>query len=118
MEDKLYFYRAKVVSVYDGDTLRADVDLGMKTWVRNEKFRLARINAPELRGADRQKGLASRDYLRELILGKEVVLETIKDREGKYGRYLVEVWLEKSGKWVNVNDTMVQKGFAEYVNYL
>jgi hypothetical protein len=34
----LYFYRANVVSVYDGDTITADIDLGMKIWLRGEKI--------------------------------------------------------------------------------
>ena len=56
--------------------------------MRGEKIRLARINAPEIRGANRKAGLASRDYLRDLILDRAVLLKTIKDKRGKYGRYL------------------------------
>ena len=67
---KLYHYRATITAVYDGDTCAADVDLGFKVTVRGEKIRLARINAPEIRGANRKAGLESRDFLRELILGR------------------------------------------------
>ncbi len=112
MKQHLYFYRATVISVYDGDTIRVNLDLGFKTWIKNEKIRLARINAPELRGTERESGLRARDFLREQILGKEVVLQTLKDRQGKYGRYLAEIWLEKEGRWVNINDLLVEKGFA------
>ena len=117
MKNHLYYYLANVVSVYDGDTIRADIDLGLSTWVKNEKIRLARINAPELRGSEREAGLKSRDYLRELILKKEVMLQTIKDRKGKYGRYLAEIWLEREGEWINVNDLMVDLGYAAYHKY-
>ncbi len=117
MTDKLYHYRAVVVSVYDGDTLHADIDLGLFTWRKNEKIRLARINAPELRGAEREKGLASRDFLRSRVLGKEILIGTLKDRRGKWGRFLGEIWLNENGAWVNINDEMVEKGFAEYVHY-
>lgn len=86
IEDQLYCYRANVISVYDGDTVRADLDLGLKTWIKNENLRLARINTPELRGDEREAGLAARDFLRGKILDQEVVLETIRDRKGKYGR--------------------------------
>jgi len=117
MEDQLYYYRAHVISVYDGDTIRVDIDLGLKTWVRNEKIRLARIDTPELRGDDREAGLAARDFLRERILDKDIILETLKDREGKYGRYLGEIWLldEEAGDYINVNDLLVQRGHARYV---
>ena len=109
----LYHYRARVVSVYDGDTCRVDLDLGFGIWIRKEKIRLARINTPELRGSQRMEGLKARDYLRDLILGRSIILETKKDRKGKYGRYLGELWLEQAGQWVNVNDIMVQEGLAK-----
>ena len=43
---ELFHYNAIVQSVYDGDTCRVDIDLGLGIWVRNEKIRLVRINAP------------------------------------------------------------------------
>lgn len=115
---RLYHYRAVVQSVYDGDTCTVDLDLGLNSWIRGEKIRLHRINAPELRGAEREAGLRSRDFLREQIEGKAVVIETIKDRKGKYGRYLGEVWLElDTGETINVNDRMVSEGYAVYHDY-
>ncbi|MCF7848072.1 MAG: thermonuclease family protein [Kiritimatiellales bacterium] len=118
MKDKLYHYRAEIVSVYDGDTCTADIDLGLGVWVRGEKLRLLRINAPEMRGDEKEAGRSSRDFLRELILGKEVFIETIKDKRGKYGRYLAEIWLEEAPeKWVNVNDLMVEAEHAVYKEY-
>jgi micrococcal nuclease len=117
MEIVLYQYRAKVMSVYDGDTVRVDIDLGLKTWIKNESIRLYRINAPEVRGSERVEGLKSRDYLRKLILKKEVIIQTIKDKKGKYGRYLGEIWIEKNKKWINVNDLLVEKGYAAYKEY-
>ena len=117
MKEKLYYYRAKIVSVYDGDTCRADIDLGLGIWVRNEKLRLLRINAPELRGDEKAAGKASRDFLREQILGKEVFIQSHKDKRGKYGRYLAEIWLEEAGIWININDRLVEAGHAIYKTY-
>lgn len=118
MEDQLYCYRARVVSVYDGDTVRADIDLGLSTWIKNEKLRLARIDAPELRGEDREAGIAARDFLRDMILGKEIIVETIKDRKGKFGRYLANLWLKnEAGEFSNINDLMVQEGHAVYMKF-
>ena len=117
MVDKLYFYRAKVVSVYDGDTCTVDIDLGMKMWVHREKIRLSRIDAPEMRGAEREQGILSRDFLRGLILDREIMLQTQKDKQGKYGRYLGEIWLETNGEWQNVNDLMVSNSFSEFKQF-
>lgn len=72
----LFAYRAKIVKVYDGDTVTADVDLGFHAWVHGEKLRLRRINTPEVRGKERPQGLISRDWLRERVLGKEVLIRT------------------------------------------
>ena len=118
MKSHLYYYRALVSYVYDGDTCTVDIDLGLHAWVHDEKIRLARINTPELRGEEREQGLLARDYLREQIDGKEIFVQTMKDDKGKYGRYIGEIWLEKSAnEWVNVNDMMVENGYAQYVTY-
>ena len=114
---ELFHYTAHVQSVYDGDTCRVDIDLGLGIWIRNEKLRLVRINAPEMTGPEKARGAASRDFLRELIDGQEIIIETVKDRRGKYGRYLAELWIEQSSGWLNVNDALVAGGHAIYQEY-
>lgn len=104
---KLYRYKAIITAVYDGDTVTADIDLGLHIWLRGEKLRLARINAPEVRGKQRPQGIVSRDFLREMILDRPVWLHTVK--RGKYGRYLAEIWSEDDS---NVNDAMLESGHA------
>jgi len=117
----LYQYKAVITEVYDGDTVTADIDLGFHTWRRDEKLRLYGINTPELRGVsdqEKQRGYAARDALRERILGKEVVICTIKDRtgadsRGKYGRYLAKVYLGDE----LLNDWLVAEGHAVHHEY-
>ena len=114
----LYFYRANVVSVYDGDTITADIDLGMKIWLRGEKLRLFRINTPELTGEERPRGLESRDFLRKILpVGTEILISTFRDKRGKFGRFLAEIWAPKNDGFFNVNDFLVEKNFAEYKKY-
>jgi micrococcal nuclease len=118
LADSLYYYQAVVRSVYDGDTLTVDIDLGMNNWVHGEKLRLLRINTPEVKGETRAAGFAARDFLRSLIDGKTIVIETYKDDKEKYGRYLAEVWVQDDNKrYFNVNDRMVKEGHAEYKEY-
>lgn len=105
----LYAYAAEITEVYDGDTVTANVDLGFNTWRRGEKLRLFGIDAPEVRGDSRPAGLVSRDALRERILGKPVIICTIKDKTGKYGRYLAEIWLGEE----NINKWLLSTGLAE-----
>ncbi|GMR24912.1 MAG: hypothetical protein BMS9Abin39_0182 [Ignavibacteria bacterium] len=118
MKHTLFTYKAIVTSVYDGDTCTVDIDLGLHTWVRKEKIRLYGINAPEIRGEERSKGLKSRDFLREQILGKEIIIETLKDKKGKYGRYIGKIWIRnKKEKEINISDLLVKNGFAVYKEY-
>ena len=117
MQGKLYHYRAVVQSVYDGDTCTVDIDLGLNVWVRKEKLRLYGINAPEMRGAEKEAGKKSRDFLRQQIDGKEIFIQTIKDKKGKYGRYLANIWLKKDGDWININELLVSEGYAVYKAY-
>lgn len=103
----MYEYRATVVSVYDGDTITLDIDLGFYIHVKKVKMRLAGINAPEMvSGAP--PGMEARDYLRSLLpVGSSVTIKTIKDRQEKYGRFLVYVYNP-----LDVNHTMVLMGYA------
>ena len=108
-----YRYEAVVVSVYDGDTVTLEIDLGFST-KRVERCRLSRINAPEIRGDERAKGILSHDYLKSLLpVGSVVYVQTIRDAREKYGRYLAEIHI-KDGC---VNDLMVKAGHAEYREY-
>lgn len=116
MTKDLYTYQAKIVSVYDGDTVTAEIDLGFHVKV-TEKIRLSGINTPELRGSERQEGLKARDELRKWILDKELFINTQKDKKGKYGRYLGTLYLEENGELVNINKRLVDEGFAEYKDY-
>lgn len=117
ISQSIYHYNAKVVQVYDGDTITVDIDLGLKTMIKREKLRLHRINAPEVKGHFKSKGFQSRDFLRTIVDQKMIVIETIKDKKEKYGRYLAEVWILFGKKYINVDDLLVEKGFAVFKTY-
>lgn len=102
-----YVYKADIVSVFDGDTCTAIVDLGMRVSVEIT-IRLAKINAPEVRGANRLKGIEARDFLRSKVLMKSVLIKTYKDKTEKFGRWLADIWLDG----VNINQLMIQEGHA------
>ena len=113
-----YTYLAQIVRVIDGDTVVANIDLGFNTWRRDERLRLARIDAPKVRGGERSLGLSAKDWLRTQIKDQWLIIRTVADRRGRdkkgsFGRYLVEIFLK--GK--NINDELVRRGFAKYKNY-
>ena len=84
------FKEAKVLEVYDGDTITVAFPFGGKMY--SWKCRLTGVDTPELRTRnlkEKEFGYQVRDQLRERILGKVVKL-SCKDFD-KYGRLLVEV---------------------------
>lgn len=107
----MYEYKADVVSVYDGDTIRVSIDLGLSTWRNNETLRLFGINTPELRGNTREAGLIARDALATKVLGQQVIINTVKDRKEKWGRYLATITLD-DGTGLVINDWMIEQGHA------
>ena len=52
----MHEYRAFVRKIYDGDTITVDIDLGFDIILHKQKIRLLRINAPEVRGEQREEG--------------------------------------------------------------
>jgi len=114
-DDFLYHYKAIVLDVYDGDTIRVEIELGFGLKWRGDdnkgvKIRLYGIDTPEVRGEERELGLISRDKLRELILNKNIILKTIKDKTEKYGRYLGIIITEDN---LNINDWLLKEGYAK-----
>ena len=113
MIDNLYFYKGVITGVYDGDTVTISLDLGMKIKRDGLKIRLYGIDSPELRGKTLAKARESRDFLRSKVLGGDILVQTVRDKKGKYGRYLANIWVESSdGSWQSVNDLMVSEGHA------
>lgn len=106
--DNFYRYKAIVREVYDGDSCTVGIDLGFGIWMKGQKLRLTGIDTPELRGGERHLGLEVRDYMRNLVLGKEVILESAKDKSGKYGRWLATIWLDG----ININKKLLDEGMA------
>ncbi len=105
----MYEYKATVTKVYDGDTITVDFDLGFGILIRKQKIRLLGINTPEVRGPEKPQGIISRDALRQRILGKVVTIKTSKDKKGKYGRWLGEVFVEDE----NINQWLISEGYAK-----
>lgn len=96
-----FTYRSELVRVVDGDTIRANIDLGMGIWAHNVQLRLLGVNTPEIVGANRTAGLEAKDWLARR-LPDTFLIQTTKDKSDKYGRYLAVIW--DQGK--NINDEL------------
>lgn len=101
---KSYIFHA--TSIYDGDTLIGDVEVGLGIIKKKEKLRLAFLNAPEIKGATRESGLKIRDALRTLVQ-EEMIISTYKDMRGKYGRLLAVMWIPNAED-VSINERLLR----------
>lgn len=113
----MYEYNALVTNVVDADTIDVLCDLGFSTFTK-QRLRFARINAYEIRlgknttEEEKQVGLEAKQYVKDLIEGKEITIRTEKDT-GKYGRYIAEIIFND----INLNDDLVIKKYAIYQEY-
>ena len=115
-------YVARIKRWLDGDTVELSVDLGMSVSV-DAKFRLARIDAPEVKrysgvtNEEKRRGLALKKLLGEKIPADSEVIVSVT-KKGKYGRYLVEIWFEGSDEILyNLNDWLLNQGLVEGAQY-
>lgn len=100
-----YRHVGEVLSVYDGDTIHAQIDLGFRVMFQI-KIRLASIDAAELAT---EAGIESKIFLSKLLpIGTEILCESL--RLDKYGRSLAIVTIPKSK--ISVNQTILDSGFA------
>ena len=110
-------YDARVYDVYDGDTFKAEVDLGFGVKI-NQTFRLFGCDTPEMRGEEREQGIIVRDYVRSLILDEQIIIKTHKDKTGKYGRYLAEVTCtNESGGQIHLANHLMGLDMATELTY-
>jgi len=105
-----YSYNAIVVKIVDADTIDFRVDLGfyMTAAIR---FRLIRINAPELRSKskkERAKAMEAKTFVVDRCAAAKSV-SVISRKTEKFGRWLCEVYLDG----VNLNDLLLSNGLAK-----
>jgi len=122
-EKLVYFYKAKVNRVIDGDTVDILIDLGFGLF-KDVKARLWGINAPEISHPKDEeellRGLGTKGRVEEWLKtnapdgyviicshnGKEL-------RQEKYGRWLIEVYpVGFTKETISLNDTLVKEGLA------
>jgi micrococcal nuclease len=87
----------KVTEVIDGDTFKTD---------KGKTIRLLGINAPEIQDPG---GDLAKEFLKNMIIDKKVILKRDVTEKDDYGRYLCYVYI--NGRFVNKE--MVRCGLAE-----
>ena len=100
---------AKIISVYDGDTVKAIFPLNGVLYKWN--CRLTGVDTPEIRTRskiEKEYGYKVRDYLREKILNKVVKLDC-GDLD-KYGRLLVSIHCDNES--CSINQWLINSNYA------
>lgn len=111
----VYWYRATVVKIVDGDTLDVDVDLGFSIY-HTIRIRLNGLNTAELKSsslAERQEAISAKEYVKKWFdtHGYNILINTKKDKTEKYGRILAEVY--DSSILDNLNNDLIREGLAK-----
>ena len=106
----MYEYNCEILRVVDGDTVDVSIDLGFDISYKS-RVRLYGIDTPESRTRDKDekaRGLMSKEYLIDELSKGQVVIKTHKDKKGKFGRVLGEMYVGDR----NVNMMMVDDFLA------
>jgi micrococcal nuclease len=115
MTEKLnpWIYNAEVKRVVDGDTFDIIIDLGFDT-LKKGRVRLYGVNTPESRTKnleEKKMGLAAKEFTDQWLTssGHKVKIETIINKNEKYGRVLAKVWNDAGAC---LNDDIIAAGLA------
>lgn len=104
--------KAKVVKVYDGDTVHLGVKLVSGERVRYP-CRIFGIDAPEMRSKNAEEkeiAIVSRNSLDKLI-GNKIVLVNVLGKE-KYGRVLASLRIMVNGIYIDISEYMINNKLA------
>ncbi|MFW2331249.1 MAG: thermonuclease family protein [Nitrospinota bacterium] len=89
---------SKVLSVYDGDTFRANIDQWPPIIGKNIAIRLNGIDTAEINGRckfERELAIKARNFVRRKLINAEKI-ELTNLKRGKYFRIVANVWVDGS----------------------
>jgi endonuclease YncB( thermonuclease family) len=106
-------YKARVVSVYDGDTCK--VIFFFRNVATKISIRLLGYDSPEIQGgsdAEKAAAIKARDYLSSLIMNNIVDIELGKNDQ--YGRPLAKIYTTdpESQTKICINDVMLSNNYG------
>lgn len=113
----MYHYRilGKSLNITDGDSFRADIDLGFRIWHFAQAFRLYGVDAPEMHTTTLEAGRAAKAEFVRLMSGHEwLYVRTSKDSKDKYGRWLALVFTDPNvtDEAESINQQLLRGGFG------
>lgn len=136
MYDDVYKRFAKNFAIYDGDSFRADLDLGDYRWELGRPFRLYGLDTPELaprwsyytnddgtrdtaaRDAEKAAAIEARDRAKAYVSAAVdvIVIQTVKlpgkPVRDKYGRTLCKVWIPLAAGMASLAERLIAERHA------
>lgn len=113
-----FWYGAKPLKAIDGDTIDLMVDLGFSIHFKM-RVRLYGVNTPESRTkdlAEKELGLKAKKFTEDWLVGRDwVFVNTIPDKNDKYGRVLAKIYSSDNINDVTtacLNADIIQSGYA------
>jgi len=113
----MFEYGAELVNVVDGDTFDFLIDMGFNIQ-HKIRVRLFGVDTPEIyhprNRAELAHGLEAKEFVERHFLGKKGIVNTVKDRKGKYGRYLANFTICTSeNEILNLAISLVEAGLEK-----
>ena len=100
---------AKVVNVYDGDTIH--IVISYKNEYIKLKCRLFGIDTPELRIQEqKERGILAKNRLIEILEKSEYIVKVKCGHFDKYGRVLITLFNENNN--ISINQILINEGHA------
>lgn len=116
MESNLYHYKFYITRVIDGDTFAGDLDLGFGIVMLHKRLRLFGINTPEIRGSNKEEGLAVKAFVEDLLSEHEfIIIRSAEKSFDSFGRLLCEVFYKDPAcnTWESLNALLLQTDRAD-----
>jgi len=114
IKNPFFTYRARCDEVIDGDTIDIQIDLGFRMH-HSARVRLAGVDTHEVYGVDHdsreyERGHSESQFVKEWVRlaeenyqggdGWPLLVSTVQDETGKYGRYLADLYRRDTGEYL------------------
>lgn len=107
------FYKVGLARVVDGDTIKVNLPCSYKTFCRNISVRVAGVDCPEMRSANKQEraqAVAAKKFTQAFLQGRNITLKSCT--KGKYFRMVCNVLADGN----DLSSALLEAGLAAPYN--
>ena len=102
-----------ITDVCDGDTVRAQLRLGLGIEIPQHTIRLIGVQAPELNSTERLQAQQAAIALSTMVREQQVIIHAPDDRLDRYGRLLAIIYRRHPTHLHCINRWLIANGYAE-----